>query len=97
MKNWKMIYEVNYDGTDAGWDVMMKGNKLKVTSYDFGGTADGPIVVTWDELKSRLKDGECPSSKYPEMIAYELALYKEDGETFDIEAGKKIYDTWVCN
>ena len=52
---YKVIYEVMYDGTEAGYDVAMNGDKLRMVDYDYGGTADGKIYLNWKYLEKRLK------------------------------------------
>ena len=52
---YKVIYEVMYDGTEAGYDVSMNGDKLRMVDYDYGGTADGKIYLNWKYLEKRLK------------------------------------------
>ena len=53
-EKFKVIYEVVYDGTEAGYDVSKKSDRLKMVDYDFGGTADGRITLTWKSLEKRL-------------------------------------------
>jgi len=93
-EKYKVIYEVVYDGTEAGYDVSMKSDRLKMVDYDFGGTADGRITLTLKNLMKRLKQEDTPEVKFPKWITEELALYKDDGETLDYNAGKKIYEIW---
>lgn len=93
-EKYKVIYEVMYDGTEAGYDVSMKSDRLKMVDYDFGGTADGRITLTLKNLMKRLKQEDTPEVKFPKWITEELALYKDDGETLDYNAGKKIYEIW---
>ena len=93
-EKYKVIYEVMYDGTEAGYDVSMKSDRLKMVDYDFGGTADGRITLTLKNLMKRLKQEDTPEVKFPKWITEELALYKDDGETLDYDAGKKIYEIW---
>ena len=93
-EKFKVIYEVVYDGTEAGYDVSMKSDRLRMVDYDFGGTADGRITLTLKNLMKRLKQEDTPEVKFPKWITEELALYKDDGETLDYDAGKKIYEIW---
>ena len=91
---YKVIYEVMYDGTEAGYDVSMNGDKLRMVDYDYGGTADGKIYLNWKYLEKRLKLEDAPRVKFPKWITEELALYKDDGETLDYNAGTKVYEIW---
>ena len=93
-EKFKVIYEVMYDGTEAGYDVAMKSDRLRMVDYDFGGTADGRITLTLKNLMKRLKQEDTPEVKFPKWITEELALYKDDGETLDYDAGKKVYEIW---
>ena len=92
---YKVIYEVMYDGTEAGYDVSMNGDKLRMVDYDYGGTADGKIYLNWKYLEKRLKLEDDPRVKFPKWITEELALYKDDGETLDYNAGTKVYEIWT--
>ena len=91
---YKVIYEVMYDGTEAGYDVSMNGDKLRMVDYDYGGTADGKIYLNWKYLEKRLKLEDDPRVKFPKWITEELALYKDDGETLDYNACTKVYEIW---
>ena len=91
---YKVIYEVMYDGTEAGYDVSMNGDKLRMVDYDYGGTADGKIYLNSKYLEKRLKLEDDPRVKFPKWITEELALYKDDGETLDYNAGTKVYEIW---
>ena len=70
---YKVIYEVMYDGTEAGYDVSMNGDKLRMVDYDYGGTADGKIYLNWKYLEKRLKLEDDPRVKFPKWITEELA------------------------
>ena len=70
-------------------DRVLSVSKIVPTEFlkDFNDKLEG---IIW-----RINKEDDPRVKFPKWITEELALYKDDGETLDYNAGTKVYEIWT--